>query len=194
MENDNSEKPVDFVQNKDVFGLDKNENSLESGSDEAPPQKVIDEINLFEGVEFPSLLQRVKAVFVDVLVMLLVFALTAQIIGIVGEVPDWVRASVLLFMVYLYEPVCVSLFGGTLGHFLIGLRVKQAGKPDKKLSILVAMFRFFMKTILGWISFLTIGSNNHKRAIHDFASGSIVLPKAYFETSNVSPVLRGRKK
>ena len=37
------------------------------------------------------------------------------------------------------------------------------------------MIRYPVKLLLGWISFLTINSNPKRRAIHDLASGSVMI-------------------
>jgi uncharacterized RDD family membrane protein YckC len=43
--------------------------------------------------------------------------------------------------------------------------------------MLQAFFRYVLKISLGWISFLTMHSNSQRRAIHDFAAGSVMIKK-----------------
>jgi hypothetical protein len=76
---------------------------------------------------------------------------------------------------FLYDPIMVSLFGGTIGHLVIRLRVKQYKYETKNLFFVLAFFRFLVKIFLGWLSFLTVSGNKEKRAIHDILPGSIVI-------------------
>jgi uncharacterized RDD family membrane protein YckC len=124
--------------------------------------------------EYPSLLKRYQALFIDVMVSLLLMFGAAAILDRVGEVPDWVRIVLFVVVWGMYEPFCVT-FACTLGNFLMGVRVRNASDETKRINILQAYIRFVLKFALGWISFLTIHSNPQKRAIHDMAAGSVVI-------------------
>jgi uncharacterized RDD family membrane protein YckC len=91
-------------------------------------------------------------------------------------VPDWIRIALFFGLWAVYEPLCTSL-GGTLGNHFKGIRVRRAADTSRRLSFFAAFIRYVLKISLGWISFLTIHSNPHKRAIHDFASGSVMIQK-----------------
>jgi hypothetical protein len=39
----------------------------------------------------------------------------------------------------------------------------------------MALIRFLVKGLLGWLSFLTVTGSTRKRAIHDLLGGSIVM-------------------
>lgn len=144
---------------------------------------ILDEVTLdntghadqYAGCRLPNLLTRVKAVFVDLLIMLLIFTGTTLFIDAFGEIPDFVRGSILIFMVYLYDPLLTAFTGSTLGHKAMNLKVRRFEDPERRISLGHAFLRFFTKGLLGWLSFLTVTSNRRKRAIHDMASGSIVL-------------------
>ena len=174
------EEPVDFSQEKDVLGMDKPE-SIESESKAPPEDEEIPEkpepIDLYKDIEFPSLVTRIQGAFVDVIVLLVIFYSTAELISIAGGAPDWLRGGVLFSSLYLYEPFLISSFGGTLGHLAMGLRVKSTRDPEKKLFILNALVRILFKVLLGWLSFLTVTRNKRRRAIHDIFSGSVVMYK-----------------
>jgi len=71
----------------------------------------------------------------------------------------------------------VTFFGGTVGHKIVGLKVKRESDSDKNLNVIAAILRVLMKALLGWISLLTVTSDDKKRAMHDSATGSIVLYK-----------------
>lgn len=81
----------------------------------------------------------------------------------------------LFVMFFLYEPILIGLAGGTIGHYLMKLRVKQAGDHSKNILLPLCFFRSLVKATLNWISFLTMGFNTQRRAIHDFASGAVVI-------------------
>lgn len=130
---------------------------------------------LYNGVIFPSLLSRVKALFVDIVIMLAIFTVTTLIIDTVGAVPSFVRGSIAIFMFYLYDPILTSFTGSTLGHKAMNLKVRKYNDPEKRISLGQAFVRFLTKGFLGWLSFLTVTGNKRKRAIHDMTSGSIIL-------------------
>jgi uncharacterized RDD family membrane protein YckC len=127
-------------------------------------------------VNYPTLSDRVQSTFIDgifIIIMMFVFAL---ILDRFGESPDWIRI-VLFFGIWgLYEPLCTSL-GFTIGNYIKGIRVKKAENPSKRINFLQAFVRYILKVLLGWISFLTMHFNPQRRAIHDFASGSVMIRK-----------------
>lgn len=131
----------------------------------------------YETEELPSLLARIKALFIDFLILLIVFASASVIIDSVGGASDFVRGFILVFMIYLYDPLFTSLTGSTLGHKVMGLKVVRYDNPEKRISILRGFLRFMVKSLLGWLSFITISANAEKRALHDLAGGSILLKK-----------------
>jgi uncharacterized RDD family membrane protein YckC len=129
----------------------------------------------YDDTTFPTLVARIKALFIDILIMLAIFTAASLLIDSIGDVPGFARGFVLIFMLYLYDPLMTSLTGGTLGHKLMKLKVKRYNDPERNISMPRAFLRFIIKTALGWISFLTVTANKRKRAIHDSVSGSIML-------------------
>ncbi len=94
-----------------------------------------------------------------------------------GQEDDgWIRAVLFILIWGVYEPVAMVL-GCTLGNYLMKIRVRRHEHIDKKINLLQAHLRFIIKITLGWISFLTINSNKERRAIHDFAAGSVMIEK-----------------
>lgn len=136
-----------------------------------------DEDDPYKGMIFPSLLTRVKALVIDAIVLLILFSLASILIDKFEHTPTYVRVFIFVFAFYIYEPLFVTLFGGTIGHHILGVNVKQINRPQQKINALQAIVRFLTKYLLGWISFLTLIGNKRKRGIHDLASGSIVLYK-----------------
>jgi len=131
----------------------------------------------YENLEFPSLLNRVQAILIDLVILISVLFLATYIFHAIGNVSNSVRKFVFIFMFFLYDPFLISFTGGTIGHHMMNIRVCRFRNPNKKIFIIDAVFRFIIKSLLGWLSFLTITFNDKKRAIHDLASGSIVVKK-----------------
>lgn len=73
----------------------------------------------------------------------------------------------------LYEPVLVSLTGGTVGHHLTNLRVVDDATGGN-VGFLKACARLLIKSLLGWYSFVIIAATQRNQAIHDLVTGSTV--------------------
>lgn len=128
-------------------------------------------------VHYPGVVERVKAAFVDFGVVLLVIMITTYIFNMFEPVPVVAKKIALLVIFGLYEPLLVSFYGGTIGHFAMKLRVRNEQNENKNIFILLAFIRYAVKLSLGWISFLTVGGNKKKMAIHDLLVRSIVVYK-----------------
>jgi len=133
----------------------------------------------YDGAVFPSLVTRIKALFIDVVIMLIIFTGTTLFIDAFGDIPSFAKGFILIFMFYLYDPILTSFTGSTLGHKMMKLKVRKYNDPERRISLGQAFLRFITKGLLGWISFLTVTGNKRKRAIHDIASGSIILRTGY---------------
>ncbi len=163
------EKPVDFYRSKDIMGLEKPPPLKGGTTNQKQP--------VYDSEELPDLLTRIKAVFVDVISILLIFSLTSWVVSNFGDPPGWIRGFILIFMFYLYEPTLISFMGGTIGHQIMDIKVAHYRYPKEKINFVRASLRFITKYFLGWLSFITISFHNHKRAIHDMIGNSIVLYK-----------------
>ncbi|GGH14857.1 RDD family protein [Sphingobacterium alkalisoli] len=128
-----------------------------------------------EEVHYPGLLERVKAIVIDNVLVLGSLFLVSAIISAFGGAPDSVRIICLLFIFFLYDPLFTSIFGGTVGHMIMGLRVKKEHDVGKNVIFPLAMVRFIAKVFLGGISLITVSTNARKRAIHDQIAGTIVV-------------------
>lgn len=127
--------------------------------------------------EYPSLVKRIQAMFVDFLIILAVFSVTSLLLSTTSSDTSALRVAILVFCFILYEPLLITFNGGTVGHYLLGLRVKKHTNTIQNISFILALVRIISKATLGWISFLTVNSNQEKRAIHDMISGSVVRLK-----------------
>ena len=126
--------------------------------------------------DYPTLSDRVQSTFIDSIFIIVAMFAFASILEKFGTAPDWIRIALFFGIWGVYEPLCTSL-GFTIGNYAKGIRVKQVHNPSKRLNIGQALIRYILKVALGWISFLTMHFNPERRAIHDYAAGSIMIRK-----------------
>lgn len=124
---------------------------------------------------YAKIFDRVKAATIDGIVIIVLMYSATEVLNAFDSVENYVRVSIFVFIFLIYEPVLVSFFGATVGHFFSNIMVKQEGNHSKNINIFRAIPRFVIKLILGWMSLLTINGNERKQALHDFAGGSVVL-------------------
>ncbi len=124
--------------------------------------------------EYPLLGDRVQSTFIDTLLIITLMFVFAGILDKFESVPDWVRIVLFIGLWVVYEPLCTTL-GFTVGNYIKNIRVRQVSDTAKRINIFQALIRYLLKVLLGWISFLTIHSNKERRAIHDFAVGSVMI-------------------
>ncbi|HKJ42530.1 MAG TPA: RDD family protein [Sunxiuqinia sp.] len=126
---------------------------------------------------YPPLPDRIKASIIDAIVLISMIIGATYLFEAIKTTPDVARAIAFLFIFLLYEPIFVSSFGGTIGHMLLGLRVKREKDQSKNVFFPLAIVRFIIKALLGWISLITVTSNSKRNALHDMAVKSIVIFK-----------------
>lgn len=126
--------------------------------------------------QYPTLLDRVQSSFIDgIFIIIMMFAI-ASALDKYEDPPAWVRIVLFFGLWAIYDPLCTSL-GFTIGNYIKGLRVRDANDTTRRINFAQAFVRYCLKMLLGWISFLTIHSNAQRRAIHDFAAGSVIVRK-----------------
>ena len=125
--------------------------------------------------DYPKLIHRIKAAFVDFIILLILLVVISIIFSSYESVSDNIRIVAFVFVFGLYDPIFTSAFGGTLGHMLVGIRVKRESNESRNIILPKAIIRFLTKVLLGWISLLTVTSNEYRKAIHDSIIGSIVV-------------------
>ena len=130
-----------------------------------------------EEKEYPHISDRVKAVVADTVVLIIFMIIVTSIFGSMDQVPDWARISAFVFIFGLYDPIFTSSFGGTIGHMLFQIRVKREKDETRNIIFPLAIIRFLIKVLLGWISLLSVGFSEKRRAIHDAIAGSVVVYK-----------------
>ena len=128
-------------------------------------------------IEFASIFPRLKAAFIDAVVMVALMYGATEILSLFDVVPNYIRILIAVFIFLLYEPIFVSLFGQTVGHSRINLIVRQEEEEDikKNISFFKALIRFTLKFFLGWLSLLTVPGSVKRQAIHDAVVKSVVI-------------------
>lgn len=126
---------------------------------------------------YPTLGRRYFAAFIDGLVILGGMLLVGTLLGEVGPTFAPVRAALFVALWFGYEPGCTA-FAATLGQRLMGFRVRRLADPTRRISLPAAWLRYAIKLALGIVSFITMAFTPQRRAIHDLASGSVVLDVA----------------
>ncbi len=126
-------------------------------------------------VKYGVLILRIKAIVVDSLVLMGFGIAASSILSKFDNVPVAVRIIVFLFIFILYDPIFTCLVGGTIGHLIMGLRVRQSKDETRKIIFPFAVLRFIFKVLLGWISLVTVPGDEKKKAIHDSIAGSVVI-------------------
>lgn len=124
--------------------------------------------------KYPDLSERVQSTFIDTVFVIIMCFAFATIPDHYENVPDGLRIAMFISIFFAYEPLCQTL-GCTIGNYMKKIRVKKYADTTQRINIMQAIIRYPIKLLLGWISFLTINSNPKRRAIHDLASGSVMI-------------------
>lgn len=126
-----------------------------------------------EDVWYGRFPRRIQAMVVDGAILASLLLLGPALTGVLpAAVSRTVNRAVLLCLV-LYEPVMVSVWGGTVGHALLNLKVVSA-RTGGRLPFHRALVRFVVKTVFGLISFLFIVLTARHQALHDMAAAAVV--------------------
>jgi uncharacterized RDD family membrane protein YckC len=118
--------------------------------------------------------RRVRGIAIDFMLFLLVMvsALVAATALESNSIARTIGLAV-VFACLLYEPLLVSLTGGTVGHHLSNLRVVD-DRSDGNVSFLKAVARAFIKALLGWYSFVVMAASRRHQTVHDLLTRSAV--------------------
>jgi uncharacterized RDD family membrane protein YckC len=120
---------------------------------------------------FPS---RLRGIMIDwILSMILLFGALLVASAMRSNHSARTLGIVVVIVLVLYEPVLVSLTGGTLGHYLANLRVVDE-RDQGNVSFLKALARFVLKGLLGWYSFIVMAATRRNQSMHDLLTRSTV--------------------
>jgi uncharacterized RDD family membrane protein YckC len=121
----------------------------------------------------PTLPRRYAATAVDGALMLAALVAPTALWGADDAAARITRAALAVGAFLVYEPLCTGRFV-TLGQWVAGVRVRRF-RSGERIGVPRAFVRLWAKFLLGFISFLIIPFIPGRRAIHDLASGSIVI-------------------
>lgn len=128
-----------------------------------------------DGINYPGVSERLKATVMDSMVLVFMMIGVTYLFAQFEEVSATVRVAAFIFIFVLYDPLMTSVFGATLGHRSMGIRVSKGTDHAQRIAFPLAIVRYVIKALLGWLSLLTVGSSKQRLALHDMAVGSVVL-------------------
>ncbi len=123
-------------------------------------------------VERPTILRRYFSTFIDGWFIIAFLLFVPYVIGD-GENTLSIRIIIAVIMLFVYEPLFTSKLC-TLGQKITGIRIRTVDNYQR-LNYPITVLRSIIKWFLGFISLFSIIFSKDKRAIHDFASDSIVI-------------------
>ncbi len=132
--------------------------------------------------QIPGVSDRVRAAVTDSFVLVALSVIASQIFTSIGEEIPIARGITIVLIFALYDPLMVSILGGTIGHRIMGLRVKSQVDVSKNINIVAAIIRYFVKLVLGGISLFVVSKKEKRHAIHDMVAKSVVVYAKESET------------
>ena len=125
-------------------------------------------------VQYPSSIDRFQSLLIDSIVIILLMFILSSVLENFENFSNAVRILLFFVLWAIYEPLATTL-GFTLGNYIAGIRVRNFENISMKIDFLRSFIRFLIKVLFGWLSLITIFLNKERRALHDLASGSIMI-------------------
>jgi uncharacterized RDD family membrane protein YckC len=122
-------------------------------------------------VRYPNLLRRYAASLIDGALVFGAFLFYMRDPLRSAQSQDAIYWPLLLFL--LYEPL-LTRYACTLGQLAMGIRVRSEPGGDR-VPVWRLFVRLLVKFLLGILSFIFMPGHAKKRAIHDIATGTIVV-------------------
>lgn len=126
---------------------------------------------------YPRLVVRIKGAFIDGIIVPFLAIGSIFLLEAIGIHRAEIKIACAILIILVLEPMAVSLTGGTIGHHILGLRVRSK-TVDKRLNVFAALIRFLIKTIFGLPSFFVALLTRNRQALHDLTANSIVIFKS----------------
>ena len=120
---------------------------------------------------------RLQAWLRDGLVQVGIVAICLTAAVVLGT-PMATRAVVICAMVTIlfYEPVCIAVAGGTIGHLSMNLRIVRSDDFGR-VSFGRALLRTVVKAVVGIWVFMAIYFTRRSQGLHDLVAGTVVVPR-----------------
>jgi uncharacterized RDD family membrane protein YckC len=122
-------------------------------------------------------LKRLRGVFIDGIIIPIAAIGTLVALTYAGVESTWIKVLCPLVVILLLEPVAVSATGGSIGHHLVGLKVRKED-ADERISLFAAIVRFVVKTFFGLPAFFVAFISRKRQALHDIAARSLIVHKS----------------
>jgi uncharacterized RDD family membrane protein YckC len=123
---------------------------------------------------YPRLLRRVRAFLIDSVLFVVVIYTWMLSLPAFGESHFLLKIVALILPIVIIEPGLVAFTGGTPGHHIMGLRVRDASR-DENIGILRATARAIVRTFFGWLSFIFVLVTRRHQALHDYFTSTVVV-------------------
>ena len=123
---------------------------------------------------FARFSRRLRGIVIDWIIAMVVLFGAVMLASATGnsDVSRSLGYLVIAFLL-LYEPVLVTLTGGTLGHWFSNLRVVD-DRTGGNVSFPKALARLLIKGVLSWYSFVILAATRRNQAVHDLLTRSTV--------------------
>lgn len=123
--------------------------------------------------QYPTMLKRFQSNFID---RIITYSLIAAFVYVAIAIDNNNLALRIgaIFIALSYEPLMLSWGGRTIGQRIMGIKVKQLS-IDERIPLLNAYAHFALRMMLGWFTFISIHTNNERRALHDIATNAVVV-------------------
>ena len=121
----------------------------------------------------PTLPRRYAATVVDGLLVIAAMVAPTALWPSDASLGRIIRVAVAVCALFVYEPLCTGHFL-TVGQRITGVRVRRFD-TGARIGVPRAYGRIVVKAFLGFISFLVLPFTRGRRALHDMATGSIVI-------------------
>ncbi|MBF0231459.1 MAG: RDD family protein [Desulfamplus sp.] len=136
-------------------------------------------------LNYPTVTRRYFSTFLDSMFILSLFIGIAYALRENTETVSIIRLTIIIMILLFYEPLFTSKFC-TVGQKITGIRIRRRiDNHFVRLPVFSAYIRLIVKLLLGIISFFTIPFTKGKRAIHDFAANSVVIPANFSPDTDV---------
>jgi uncharacterized RDD family membrane protein YckC len=120
------------------------------------------------------LLRRVRAFLIDSSIFaVLLYAWMISLPLLEGS-PIAVKIAWLVIPLLIVDPVLVAFSGGSPGHHVMGLRVRDAAQ-DRNIGIVRSLARTVIRSLLGWLSFVFVLVTQRHQALHDYFTSTVVV-------------------
>jgi len=123
---------------------------------------------------YPRLLRRVRAGLIDSLIFAVLIYVWVFSLDLLEGASVAMKVAPFVAALLVMEPGLVAWTGGTVGHHVMGLRVRDATR-ECNLGLLRAIVRAAGRSLLGWVSLIFVLVTHRHQASHDYMSGSVVV-------------------